>query len=309
MTDKFFEKYKGEFFLLWVTLFWGGTFTLVKGALSDISSMLFIAFRFSIALLLVLIFKWKDVLKNFDKNVLPPFLLGVLLFIAFATQTVGLKFTLATKSGFITGTSVVLIPVIQTVLEKKAPGKASVLGIFLVLIGLLFLATQGNTLSAFLNHLGRDFNIGDFLTLLCAISYAFYVVYLDILSKKYSFWYLLFAQFAVMTLLSFLAAFAFAGFKLETFHIEFSNNLILSLLYVSIFATFITTALQTKYQKLVTPTKAGIIFSLEPVFAAVIAYFALNEKIGNFGYLGSLLIFLGLIISETFEGVLNGKRQ
>ncbi len=308
MSNGTFRKFKGEFFLLIVTLFWGGTFTLVKDALPDISSMLFIALRFSIALLLVLIFKWKSIIKNFDKDILPPFLLGVLLFIAFATQTVGLKFTLATKSGFITGTSVVLIPIIQTALERRVPGKASVLGILLVFIGLLFLATQGNTLTVFLNHLGRDFNIGDFLTLLCAVSYAFYVVYLDILSKKYSFWYLLFMQFAVMTLLSYFAALIFAGIKLETFHISFTNNLILSLVYVSIFATFISTALQTKYQKLVTPTKAGIIFSLEPVFAAVIAYFALNEKIGNFGYVGSVLIFLGLIISETFEGIVNGKK-
>ncbi|KAB2842053.1 MAG: DMT family transporter, partial [Melioribacteraceae bacterium] len=65
--------------------------------------------------------------------------------------------------------------------------------------------------------------------------------------------------------------------------------------------TLITTVLQTKYQKLITPTKAGIIFSLEPVFAAIFAFFLLNEKITNLGYTGAALIFAGLIISELFD--------
>ncbi|MCB0731272.1 MAG: DMT family transporter, partial [Ignavibacteriae bacterium] len=70
-----------------------------------------------------------------------------------------------------------------------------------------------------------------------------------------------------------------------------------------IFATLITTALQTKYQKNVTPAKAGIIFSFEPIFAAIFAFFVLGEKITNFGYLGAALIMLGLLISELYENL------
>ncbi len=299
MNNSPLKKFRGEFFLLIVTLLWGGTFTLIKNALPDISSMLFIAIRFLIALLLLLIFKWKEVLKNFNKDFLPPLLLGVLLFLSFATQTVGLKFTLATKSGFITGTSVVLIPIFQMVLEKRMPSRASVIGIALVFVGLFFLSSGGNNFTEFLKSFGSGFNRGDFLTLICAFSYAVYVVYLDLLSKKFSFYFLLFSQFVVMTFLAFVAAFLFDSLNVEPLRISFTSNLIYAIIYVSIFATLITTALQTKYQKLITPTKAGIIFSLEPVFAAIIAYFALNEKIGNFGYLGSLLIFAGLLISVT----------
>jgi drug/metabolite transporter (DMT)-like permease len=72
-------------------------------------------------------------------------------------------------------------------------------------------------------------------------------------------------------------------------------------LYTSLLATIITTTLQTKYQKYTTPSKAGIIFSLEPIFAAIVAYFLLSEKISNFGYIGCIFIFCGLLISEMMD--------
>jgi drug/metabolite transporter (DMT)-like permease len=74
-----------------------------------------------------------------------------------------------------------------------------------------------------------------------------------------------------------------------------------AILYTSIFASIIATVIQLKYQKIVSPTKAGIIFSVEPIFAAVFAYFLLSEKISNFGLVGCVVIFIGLIISELFS--------
>ena len=80
-------------------------------------------------------------------------------------------------------------------------------------------------------------------------------------------------------------------------------------MYTALFATLATTALQTRYQKLVTPTKAGIVYSFEPIFAAVIAYLAIGERITTFGFIGASLIFLGLIISEVFDGVIKNLRK
>ena len=86
-------------------------------------------------------------------------------------------------------------------------------------------------------------------------------------------------------------------------HVKFiiTKNLIFGLGYTAIITTLLTTALLIKYQKALTPTKAGIIYSLEPLFASIIAFFVLSEKISNFGLIGSILIFLGLITSETFD--------
>ncbi len=80
-------------------------------------------------------------------------------------------------------------------------------------------------------------------------------------------------------------------------------------MYTAIFATLATTALQTKYQKLVTPTKAGIVYSFEPIFAAVIAYMAIGERITTFGLIGASFIFMGLIISEVFDDIIKYLRK
>jgi len=307
MLKKLRGKYLGESALLLVTLFWGATFVIVKESLNDISSMLFIAFRFTIAGLLFAPFLIKKHIKFTSPAVLSGGLLGLLLFLGFSTQTVGLKYTLATKSGFITGSSVVMIPIFQTLIEKRLPTKGAILGTVFVLVGILFLSSGGNSIFTFLETLGSNFNFGDGLTLICAVFFALYVVYLDIFSKKYDFWLLLFMQIAVTGVLSFIAAFLFGITNIEPIKISFSNNLIFGLLYTAIFATLITTALQTKYQKMISPTKAGIIFSFEPIFAAILAFFAINERITMLGFVGGVLIFAGLLTSELFD-VKFGKR-
>jgi len=301
MLKNLHTKYLGESALLIVTLFWGATFVIVKESLSDISSMLFIAFRFAIAGILFTPFIFKKHIKFTSSAVISGGLLGLLLFGGFATQTVGLKYTLVTKSGFITGSSVVMIPIFQTIIEKRLPTKGAILGTAFVFVGILFLSSGGNSIFTFLETLGSNFNFGDFLTLICAVFFALYVVYLDIISKKYDFWLLIFMQIAVTGILSFVAAFLFGVSNIEPLKINFSNNLIFGLLYTSIFATLITTALQTKYQKLISPTKAGIIFSFEPLFAALLAFFVINERISTLGLFGGLLIFVGLLTSELFD--------
>jgi drug/metabolite transporter (DMT)-like permease len=88
---------------------------------------------------------------------------------------------------------------------------------------------------------------------------------------------------------------------LETVKLNLNSTVITAIIYTAVFASIIATVIQLKYQKTVTPTKAGIIFSIEPIFAAVFAYFLLSEKISNFGLVGCVLIFIGLVVSELFS--------
>jgi drug/metabolite transporter (DMT)-like permease len=290
-------RFKSESALLLMTLLWGATFVIVKESIRDISSMLFVATRFGIAfiiLFIALIFKK----RKFDK---PAFasgmFLGIFLYLSFITQTIGLKYTTATNSGFITGSSVVMVPFLQFFVQKKKPSQGAIIGTILVFIGILFLSSGGNSIAAFLNRFGRNFNIGDGLTLCCAFFYSFHIIYMDSLAPKHDNWILLFAQLVTVCVLAFLTAFVFAGISLEPLRVNFSNYLIFGLIYTSIFTTLVTVGLQTKFQKDVTPTQAGIIYSFEPIFAAMFAFFLLNEKISMFGFVGCALIFLGLIIS------------
>jgi drug/metabolite transporter (DMT)-like permease len=307
-NSTFYSKYKGEVLLLIVTLLWSATFVIVKESLENISSMLFIGLRFLIAgvILLPIVIRKKLDWKN--SNLIPPLFLGVLLFLGFSTQTLGLKYTTATKSAFLTGTAVAFIPILQLLIEKKRPKTGSVIGVAVVLIGILFLS-GGNSIITLLNDIATNFNFGDFLTLICAIFFAGYVVYLDMLSSKYNSWMLLIVQIGVSSLLAFIFAVVFDIIDYETLQINYSNQLGYGILYTAIFATLVTTTLQTKYQKLVSPTKAGIVYSFEPIFAATIAYIFISERITSFGLLGALLIFVGLIISESYDSIINNLRK
>jgi drug/metabolite transporter (DMT)-like permease len=273
--------------------------------------MVFILLRFSLAALIFIPWKWREIFPLKKEHVIPGVILGAILFFSFAAQTFGLKFTSATKSGFITGSSVVMIPILQTTLEKRLPTIGAAIGTVLVFTGILFLSSGGGSLKNFLDELGGNFNLGDALTVLCAIAYAFYVVYLDMVSGRMNIWTLVFYQIIVTVILSSTAALVFSASGLEPLRLNFTGDLALGIFYTAIFATLITTILQTKYQRFVTPTKAGIIFSFEPIFAAAIAYFAINEKITNFGLIGSVLVFTGLIISESYDIIFlkNGRSK
>jgi drug/metabolite transporter (DMT)-like permease len=301
--SKFSRQFIGSSALVLVTLLWGATFVIVKESLNSASPMLFIASRFTIAsIIFIPFFIYKKVKLN-AAAVKAGLILGVFLFLGFATQTVGLKYTTAIKSGFITGSAVVLIPILQTIIKRKLPSKYNLIGVVLVFVGILFLSSGGDSIITFMAKLGGSFNFGDFLTFLCALFFAAYIIYLESNSSQHDFMNLLSVQLIVTALLGFSASLIFSVSGIEEAKIVFSPYLIFGLIYTSLFATLITTALHTKYQKYVSPTKTGIIFSLEPIFAAVFAFFLLNEIITNFGFIGSVLILTGLITSEVSDSL------
>jgi drug/metabolite transporter (DMT)-like permease len=166
---------------------------------------------------------------------------------------------------------------------------------------LILLSSKGNSILDIFHELGSGFNIGDFFTLLCAVFFAMYIVYLDIISKKYDYLLLVFLQISITAVMGIISVIILSVSGLENIKFMFSGSLIFAFLYTSILATVLTTTFQTKYQKIVTPTKAGIIFSFEPVFSAVIAYYFIHEKISRFSFIGGILIFAGLLVSELFD--------
>ncbi|MCF8259261.1 MAG: DMT family transporter [Melioribacteraceae bacterium] len=297
------QKYIGEGALLLMTIFWGVTFPVIKEALDDVSSMIFIASRFSLASLILFFFVRKRLHLINSKLISTGIFLGVLLFLGFGFQTVGLNYTSATKSGFITGSLVVMIPFLQFLIRKKIPTKGALLGTILVFIGILFLSTGGSDIFTFLEDLGSDFNFGDFLTLACAFFFALHVVYIDLISNEQDVLSLVFFQLFTTAILALIFSSIFSIGAIEQIKFSVTSDLIFAIIYTAVFATLINLALQTKYQRVVSPTKAGILYSFEPIFAGIFAFFLLNEKISNFGFIGSALIFAGLLVAEAFDSI------
>ncbi|KAF0153008.1 MAG: DMT family permease [Ignavibacteria bacterium] len=307
--SKYFYKYTAEAALVLMTIIWGGTFVIVKESLNDISSMLFIAIRFAIASLLLIAFLFVKKIEVERNTILPGIMLGVFLFSGFFFQTLGLKLTTATKSGFITGTLIVFIPFVQILVERKFPSKGVLIGAAIVILGLLFLSSGGASIATFISELGASFNLGDMLTLICAFFFAVHIVYIDVYSPKHNFWVLLTTQLTTVAVLGFAASLLFFGLSVEALHIDLTKYLLFGLLYTSLLATLFNIGIQTRFQKVVSPTKAGIIYSFEPIFAAVFAFFLLGEKISNFGLLGCVLIFFGLIVAELFDSYFENKNE
>ncbi|MCC6550449.1 MAG: DMT family transporter [Ignavibacteriaceae bacterium] len=290
---------EAELILLLVALLWGGTFAMIKSVLADVSPMVFISMRFGLASV-ILFFLFRSSFSNLKKHHFTEgAVLGVLLFAGFITQTIGLKDTTATKSAFITGTFVVLTPIFQVIIERRMPSLVNIIGIIVVFTGIAFLSSSGSNPLAVITELGSNFTFGDFLTFLCAVFYALYIVYLDIISGRHDYRFLTFFQIAVTFFLSVASALIFDSSGIELAELTPNIGVVSAVLYTAIFATIITTLLQTRFQRAVTPTKAGIIFSFEPIFATIFAFFFLTEVPGLLGVIGGVLIVGGIIFTEV----------
>lgn len=281
------SRSKAELILLSITFIWGSTFAASKYLLSSISPFLYIGVRFALAALILSMLylsRARSMTKNsFRKGGI----LGSLLFAGFVLQTVGLQYTGASKSAFITGMMVVFTPICQLIIERRAPKIGNVIGIVLVTIGLYLLTSPA----------GSEFNLGDALNLCCAVTFALYIVYLDVFSKGEDHVHLTLSQFLVCMLLG-LGAAPFV----ETMRFVPSAEAIGTLLYLTIFASVIAITVQVRFQKDTTPTRSAVIFSIEPVLAAGFAYVLLGEILGPLGFLGGGLIVLGVLVSELSPG-------
>lgn len=281
---------QAEIYLLGIVIIWGSTFAIIKDILDQIMPFTFLAYRFFLATFILFVMFWRKI-KNIDKMILKKgSLIGIFLFLGYTFQTVGLKYTTATKAGFITGLSVVLVPVISHFFIKEKINRNSVIGVILAFIGLWFL----NYSSSFI------FNLGDFLVLLCAISFAMHIISVGLYTKKMDYVPLVIVQLAIVFVLSLLMALVF---ERPEIHLSYSPNVWWSIVLTGVFATALAFYMQNRFQRYSTATKTAIIFSGEPIFAAMFAYFLLGEKVGVIAWAGGLLIIFGMTISQRAEKI------
>jgi drug/metabolite transporter (DMT)-like permease len=280
------SRTRAEVYLLSLTVIWGSTFVLTKFILADASPFVYVALRFFSASILFAVFFFRRLRTISMDGVAKGLVLGVLLFIGFMLQTIGLKYTTASKSAFITGLMVVFTPIFQLMIEQKAPKIGNIVGVVLVAIGLYFMTSPT----------GSEFNIGDALTLICAVLFSIYTVYLGIYGKDHDPAHLTMVQFASTAVLA-----ALAIPFLETAHLNLTSRFLLNIAYLAVMPTVVALYVMAKYQKYTTPTRSAIIYSMEPPLAAIFAFFIIGEQIGLIGVVGGMLILTGLIVSELSD--------
>ena len=284
------KQWKAEFYLFFMTFIWGGTFTFTKLGLVDCPPSLFVSLRFIIALVLALAIFGKH-LKNTDRaTAWQGLLLGLMFCLGFLLQTYGLKYTSVSKSAFITGITVSFTPFVFKLVEKKAVGSWQKIGVVIATAGLwLFTRPDFNAI-----------NYGDLMTLISTIFWALYITYMDVFTRgKNSFSHttqLVVFQFIAFVPVSLLSYFIF---DYSESNLLISNNLIMSLAYNAILASFLLTFIHTSVQRYSTPVKAALIFSLEPVIASIIGIIVFNEVLSGREYTGAAILMLGVVISQT----------
>ncbi len=266
-----------------VCAIWGSTFALVKDTLGTFGAFFINGSRFFIAALLVALFflASKRQLKAIDLK--RGMLLGVFLFIGYATQTVGLQFTSATNSAFITGLLVIMVPICAAFLFKSAPQRKIWLAVLVAIAGLWFLTGAG---------VGA--NIGDAITLLTALGFSLHIIYTGKFAKSSDTFALLLGQFGVAAMLSLPFVLAL-GQVPAAYPIGAATAIVFLALFASLFAEWA----QTEAQSRIDANRIALIFLLEPVFAALFGFLLLSEQFTFAKALGAALILLAMFIAES----------
>ena len=278
------RKYIGEILLIITAIIWGSGFVASAVSLEYYTPYQILAGRFFIgALILCVLFHKK--LKKLNKSVLiKGAILGIFLYLAFALQTVGLQFTTPSKNAFLTAVNVVIVPFIGFLLYKRKIDKYELFGAILAVIGVAILSLK----------LSSEINIGDLLSLACAVGFAFHIFYTAKFVKT--------EDPVVLTIVQMVTAAAIAGITVlirgeSSFSMETEG--MMNLLYLGVFSTTITYLMQTVAQKYITETKAAIILSTESFWGMAFSVIILSEIMTGKMIIGAIIILCAILVSET----------
>lgn len=283
MMEEQMSKYYGEIGLIITAIIWGSGFVATAVALTYYTPYQTMAIRFLVGgIILGIVFFNR--LKKINMTMLRKgTFLGTILYISFALQTVGLQYTTPSKNAFITAVNVVIVPLIAFLFYRKRLNRAEVIGAILALIGIGFMSLQ----------ISGTINLGDFLTFLCAIGFAFHIVYTAKFVKGEDPIQLTLVQLLTAAVIGFIVI-AIKG----ELTMPFEPVALMPVLYLGIFSTTIAYLLQTAGQKLVSETKAAIILSTEALWGTLFSVIILSELITLRMTIGAFLIIVAILISE-----------
>ncbi len=271
-------------------LIWGATFVVVKDALAFASVFSFNAIRFSLAAIVMGIVYARALRKLDSATLFAGALIGVFMFGGYAFQTLGLKYTTPSKAAFITGASVVMVPVLLAMFWRRKVSHWVWAGAIVALFGLYFLTVPRSGFAAL--------NRGDLLVLGCAVMFAFQIIFVARYSPRHSVAALSFLQVAMTAVLTALCLPVLAATRWEPPFVHWSPELIGAILITAVGATALCFSLQVWAQQYTSPTHTAILFSLEPVFAALTSLIVVHELLDARVLSGAILVFIGILLAE-----------
>lgn len=274
---------QANWMLATVSAAWGASYIFMKILVDEIPPISIVALRFSIAFIVMAAIFFKKIILVDAKTLIYSAIMGALLCVIFIMLMYGVKKTTASTAGFLTSTTVILVPILQIFFTSKLPSKKIVWGVLIVTTGLASLI------------IGDDFYItsGAFLCLVAAFLYAFHIIVTNRFVRKVD------ALRLGIYQLGFASLFATIGtFLFETPVLPHSGIHWFSILSLALICSAYGFVMQPIAQKYTTPESVGFLLTLEPIFSAILAFIFLYENMGLQGYFGALLILIGVLIAN-----------
>ena len=263
------------------TIFWGGSFLFTKIGLREIPPALFVFTRFTLATLIMLIVFARR-LTALNRGILQRGLIvGIALGLTNISFVFGIQGTSISRAGVLNNLFVLFIPLITKLVWRDRIGRINMGGIALAALGIWLLATSG----------GVGFNRGDLFSTICALFIAGHIITVSKVLRDDDVYLISMVQFATVAVIAGITTLA-----IPTPVYSISTTGLMTVVYCAIFPTVICFTLQNTFQRYVTPTRAGLIYTLDPVWSLLAGLFVLGEKLKPLEWLGCGLIFLAALL-------------
>lgn len=275
--------------LLLVALIWGLNFVIEKNALSSITPFMYLGLRFSIGAVLMALVFYKQLKNASREDIKAGLIVGTFVMLGFITQTVGLLYTTPSKSGFITGSNVVMVPFISYLITKEFPQTNQIIGAILTFTGLGFISIDKNLAIGW----------GDVLTLACAVCFALQITFTEHYVKR------------VNPINMAIIQVALTGFATLAISILFEPSASLNfdakgwgaILFGAILCTAGAFIVQNIAQKYTSSTHAAVIMCTESIFAGIFSIIFWKEKLALRTVAGFAIVITGVLITELFPAI------
>ena len=294
------KQVRADGILILVTLCWGVSYLLMDISLEELDPFTLNAFRFLGAFAIAALVSFKKI-RTVNKTTLKySLLVGFALVFVYIGATFGVKYTSLSNSGFLCALTVVFTPILAWLFFKKAPGQKLTFVVILCFIGIALL-TLGDDFSINMEHLK-----GDMLCLMCAVAYAADLLLTEkaVSHEEVDAYNLGVFQLGVTGALNLIMALI-----VETPQAPQTMEVWSAVIFLSVFCTGVAFVLQPVAQQYTTASHVGVIFTLEPVFAAVVAYFFAGEILSFKAYLGAALMLASIFIMEIDFKTLKKKKK
>lgn len=279
------KRLRAELALASITLIWGTTFVVIKGSLDNVSGLVFVTLRFWVAAV-ALIAIWRGATKS-SLRLKPGLIAGTVLFVAYVFQTTGLERTTPSKSAFLTGLSIPLVPFVSSAVYRNLPRPVEVAGVIV--------ATLGMGLMTLAPGAGWEWRMstGDLLSFFCAVAFAIHIVVVGHYCQLEGFQSLAVVQIATVAVLG--SVFVWFG---EPVRFHLTPAVVIAVLGTGLLATALAFTTQAWAQQYTSATRAALIFALEPLVAWLTSYLATGERVAIRGKVGAGMILVGILTVE-----------